>query len=93
MKTHNLKITLRYYYDIDFGKKTFEIRKNDRDYKVGDELVLDPYDDGYYMPKVSEEFVKRAGLLCKVTYITDYAQQDNYVVLGFKLIGRVVYPF
>lgn len=39
-KTHHLK-TWPYYWDaIETGAKTFEIRRNDRDYHVGDILVL-----------------------------------------------------
>ena len=33
---HTLKIERRYYDRIIEDKKTFEIRKNDRDYQVGD---------------------------------------------------------
>lgn len=44
MKCHELKLQLPYFYDVYVGKKTFEIRKNDRDYKVGDILELNLYD-------------------------------------------------
>jgi len=44
MKTHRLKCWLQYYKDICSGKKTFEYRKNDRNYKVGDKVVLCEYD-------------------------------------------------
>jgi hypothetical protein len=37
---HYLKIAPCYFEDIASGKKCFELRKNDRDYKVGDTLVL-----------------------------------------------------
>ena len=37
---HILKILPQYYADINKGIKTFEIRKNDRDYRVGDTLLL-----------------------------------------------------
>lgn len=36
MKLHELKIQHKYLEDIRQGKKTFELRKNDRDYQVGD---------------------------------------------------------
>ena len=36
MKLHELKILHEYLVDVDLGKKTFELRKNDRDYQVGD---------------------------------------------------------
>ncbi|MGC4668415.1 DUF3850 domain-containing protein, partial [Enterococcus hirae] len=40
MKTHELKILPEYFEAVTSGRKKFEIRKNDRDYKVGDRLYL-----------------------------------------------------
>ena len=39
-KTHELKIYPKYFEAILDGKKTFEIRKNDRYFHVGDRIVL-----------------------------------------------------
>ncbi|EAH0580331.1 DUF3850 domain-containing protein, partial [Listeria monocytogenes] len=39
-KTHELKILSEYFWDIAEGRKTFEIRKNDRNFQVGDYLIL-----------------------------------------------------
>lgn len=36
MKVHKLKILPEYYNAQIEGKKNFEIRKNDRNYQVGD---------------------------------------------------------
>ena len=49
MTIHELKILPEYFKAQKAGKKNFEIRKNDRDYKVGDKLVLKEYD-----PKAKE---------------------------------------
>ena len=68
MAHHNLKIETKYLLDIVKGRKQFEIRKNDRDYQVGDTVTVSN------------------GLCCailRIKYITDYAQQDGYVVFGF----------
>lgn len=70
---HHLKIGLTYFKAVREGRKTFEIRKNDRDYKVGDILVLQEYTCGSYTDEECE---------VKVTYMTDYEQKDDYVVLG-----------
>lgn len=35
---HELKIAPEYFKDVRTGLKKFEIRKNDRDFKVGDRL-------------------------------------------------------
>ena len=42
--THELKCWPEYFEQILTGYKTFEVRKNDRDYKVGDELFLREWD-------------------------------------------------
>ena len=38
--THELKTWNEYFEEIFIGNKTFEIRKNDRDFKKGDMLIL-----------------------------------------------------
>lgn len=41
MTTHTLKICKKYAGAVMSGAKTFEIRKNDRNFKVGDKIVFD----------------------------------------------------
>lgn len=41
---HKLKICSVFYWDTVTGGKTFEIRINDRNFQVGDELILQEYD-------------------------------------------------
>lgn len=72
MKKHNVKIDTIYLSDVVSGIKTFEIRKNDRDYKVGDRVVMS---DGKYWVEVL------------IRYITDFKQTDGYVVFGFVHIS------
>ncbi len=40
MKIHELKITPHYFEKVVSGEKTFELRKNDRDFQVDDVLIL-----------------------------------------------------
>ncbi|AYF99887.1 DUF3850 domain-containing protein [Lactococcus allomyrinae] len=40
MKIHELKLDIKYFDDVKNGIKNFEIRKNDRDFQVGDILEL-----------------------------------------------------
>lgn len=75
MEKHKLKIMPEYFSDVCTGKKSFEIRKNDRDFRVGDMLLLCEY-----LPD-KKEFTGRV-VDRKVTYITDYAQKENYVVMA-----------
>ena len=46
MKTHELKLDVKYFEDVKSGKKNFEIRNNDRDFQVGDILELKAYVKG-----------------------------------------------
>lgn len=39
-KIHCVKINPFFYYELSTGAKTFEIRKDDRDYRVGDILTF-----------------------------------------------------
>lgn len=48
MKTHELKLDINYFEDVKSGFKNFEIRKNDRDFQVGDILELKNFDGGKY---------------------------------------------
>ncbi|MGE7650500.1 ASCH/PUA domain-containing protein [Peribacillus frigoritolerans] len=76
--THGLKIHPKYFESVITGDKTFEIRKNDRDYSVGDRLFLNEFD-----PANQQYTGRRTRVI--VTYITNYAQVDNYVVMGIKI--------
>jgi ASC-1-like (ASCH) protein len=72
---HKLKIQPEYFKEVCTGKKSFEIRKNDRDFKVGDMLLLQEYlpESNSYTGRVVER---------KDTYITNYAQVDDYIVMA-----------
>ena len=37
---HKLKLDIKFWDGVKSGKKNYEIRKNDRDFKVGDTLIL-----------------------------------------------------
>lgn len=42
--THALKTWPEYYREVVNGNKTFELRKDDRDFKSGDTVILQGYD-------------------------------------------------
>lgn len=52
MTTHELKLDVRYFDDVKSGKKNFDIRNNDRDFKVGDILELKMFDGSDYVVDV-----------------------------------------
>ena len=77
MKTHELKLHKRYYNAALCGAKPFEVRFNDRNYEVGDRLVLREFHDGEYTGNV---------MIKDVTYVLDDCLylKEGYVVLGTR---------
>lgn len=76
MAKHILKIESKYFKEVVNGNKTFEIRKNDRDFKQGDEVLLSEYKNGICTEQVE---------IATIGYVCDYEQKDGYVV--FSLIN------
>lgn len=74
-----LKQHPKHFEGVISGKKLFEIRKNDRDYKVGDLLALNEYD-----PETKS--YTGASVLVYVDYILDNPEycKEGYVVMSIK---------
>lgn len=83
MKEHELKTIQPYFNDVYSGIKNFEVRKNNRDFVVGDYLVLKHYDE------IKNRF-NGAYVLAKIMYILkDIAYcKDGYVVLGIEVLTK-----
>ena len=80
MTIHELKIKLDYFIAIRNRTKNFELRKNDRDYRVGDLIkfiVLDDFNNTY---NPSE--------LYYISYVLqncpEYGLQEGYCILAIK---------
>ncbi len=78
MRTHELKCWPVFYGLLRAGRKTFEIRKNDRDFRPLDKLVLREWD-----PKTGK-YTESDPVEATITYLTDFAQVPGYVVLGLS---------
>lgn len=52
MKIHELKILPEFFSDVEREIKKFEIRLNDRDFKVGDLAVLREWDGAAYTGQI-----------------------------------------
>lgn len=82
---HELKELPKYFAPVLNGLKTFEFRKADRDFQLGDCLALNEWteEDGY---------TGRA-LLARVVYILDPNEVatcvPGYVILGIEVVGVV----
>lgn len=77
-KRHELKILPKYFKDIVDGDKNFELRKNDRDFKIGDSLMLREFDNGAYTGD---------SIQVVVTYIFvggEYGLDKDYVIMGIE---------
>lgn len=78
-KLHYLKIWPQFFKDAKSGVKQFEVRKNDREYEVGDTLILEEFDQeagrhtGAWVPK-------------EIIYMLDDTRflKEGYVILGLK---------
>lgn len=87
MTVHYLKIKPEYYKDVECGLKTFELRKNDRNFQVGDVLMLIKLDDkGNETDQVTR---------VRVTYILkdcpQYGLKDGYAILGINASSREMF--
>ena len=73
---HDLKIQSQYFKNVVNGTKKFEIRKNDRGFKVGDEVRL---------YEIDEQSEYTGGVIAKkITFITDYEQKNGFVVFSLE---------
>lgn len=57
MKVHELKIFPQYFEEVLNGNKTFELRKDDRGFEVGDILILKEFRQGLIDHTQSEPIV------------------------------------
>jgi len=73
---HELKIEAPYYQAIVDGKKTFEIRFNDRGYNAGDTVVLQP------LTELKTYNSSKPKLRATIGYVTPYQQRDGWVVFS-----------
>jgi ASC-1-like (ASCH) protein len=78
--THALKTTQPHFDNVKAGKKPFELRKNDRNFKEGDEIILQEYDPE--SKKYSGQEVK--GVITLVMTDERFMRKDM-AVLGIKL--------
>ena len=80
--THKLKILPQYFIPVMLGEKTFELRKNDRNYKVGDTIELCEYENGEYTGRYERAIVTYVLKDC-----TEYGLDKDYCILSFRLCG------
>lgn len=85
---HELKILPPYFEAVIDGRKTFEIRKDDRGFQAGDTVTLREYDPAKVQIGTPKEWgYTRREYKAKIGYVTAYEQQPGYVV--FSLVPNL----
>lgn len=74
---HQIRVDKTFFEDIEKGIKKFTLRKNDRNYKVGDILEKMEFDDGKYTGRSIRQEV-----IYKLEDFTGL--EDGYCILGTK---------
>lgn len=83
-KMHSLKILPEFFNEIITGKKTFEIRKDDRGFKVGDTLVLNE------IAPISGIYTGRKTVV-KITYIFRggrFGLEEGFVIMSIVKLNH-----
>lgn len=75
---HNLKIKPIHFRAVVLGDKKAELRVNDRDYKVGDVLVLKEYTEEGYSGNLEYRRVT------DITDVSEYTNTPNLVMLSME---------
>lgn len=79
-ETHDLKIYPKYFEPVIYGRKKFEIRKDDRSFKVGDVVILKEF-------KFPNGYTGRS-ITVEISYILrnvkDFGLADGYCIFGWE---------
>ena len=90
MKLHELKIKHEYLINVALGIKTFELRKNDRDYQVGDLIHFIDIKEDYTSKYEIEPYIDD-NQLYRITYILKdcvyYGLDKGYCILSIKKLN------
>lgn len=77
-KQYEVKIVASYYEDVVSGKKSFELRKNNRGYKQGDSLKMLEFKDGKHTGRTIDADI--------IYMLEDYTElTEGYCILGIRV--------
>lgn len=82
MKEHAIKLSHVFFDDVISGVKTFELRKDDRNYQVGDMLVMSEVLDDKLTGRVI-----RATIIYKLDGYLGLVK--DYCILGINYLGGI----
>lgn len=76
---HELKIRQEYFNEVQSHNKQFELRKDDRDYRVGDWVLLKEFENGDYTGRECGLF----GIKYILRNCSEYGLADGYCIIGW----------
>lgn len=87
---HELKTHPQYFSMVFAGTKKFEVRKNDRNYQLGDELLLKEFvPKGYYEDGLNDDKYTGRILHRRIDYILiggQFGVEPGYVVMSLSCL-------
>lgn len=89
MTLHTLKIQMKYVDAVLSGEKSFEVRKNDRGFKPGDEIVFIVVNDsGYQIGDAARHPLN--GIAYRINYVLDDFEglAQKYVALAISKVDE-----
>ncbi len=82
---HKIKLLKEYVPLVVSGKKSFDIRRNDKDYKVGDTVEFLPVENSHG-ETVRIHMSEIEGKIYQIDYLTTFGLQEGYVAFSIKEI-------
>jgi hypothetical protein len=80
-KTHSLKIWPEYYEEVKKEKMNFQLRKNDRDFQIGDNIILQEWNPD------EKKYTRSTELYRHIDYIFKGGKlglSDYFCILGIS---------
>lgn len=86
MTTHHVKSWAHLFDAIVSGAKAYDLRKNDRDYQVGDIVWLNQYDNikGVYTGRVAKRTISYMTNNVTPCAVSSAVLPNDYCILGFE---------
>lgn len=88
MRTHYLKTWQPYFDMMKNGTKTFDLRKNDRNFQVGDLVMLYEYDPEKNEPKhpALSDNILTFEITCVIKNVPHWGLMEGYAILQLQQI-------
>jgi len=82
---HKLKTWPVFYDDVESGVKTFEIRENDRNFQVGDTLILEKFEPetGEY---TGESISVKVDYTICMNILPGFPKEFNFIGMAITLL-------